>query len=336
MAEIAPVFVATPEDGEARHQEATGPSWRCSKTLGDTPDLLVVCSIRRWVADDLRAGAAGRYPVRWDMGLDLPDLGDAETTAWWAPAEHAARLLRADVRLDLSAPGPDWLSRIPAEMTGRPIWSGRLSDLGEAPGKGWSKPAEAKVPGFPAAWRTRDELLLAAEEAGFPGDGWVQVSPVRLELEEEHRAFVLDGVVVAASPYLLGAYDGDCITYEPGWEDDASFAHDQARSYAQEVVDEMGDDQPQSYALDVGRTTAGRWVVVEANPAWCSGAYGCDLRAVADAVVASSFTAASPTAAASDEPSRHGRFVWVPDAYLVTFAEKAPVLRPRAMAVPHR
>lgn len=34
MAEIAPVFVATPEDGEVRHQEATGPSCEVLEEVG--------------------------------------------------------------------------------------------------------------------------------------------------------------------------------------------------------------------------------------------------------------------------------------------------------------
>ena len=285
------------------------------------PDLLVVCSIRRWVADDLRAGAGDRYRVLWDMGLDVPDVGGAETVAWWAPAEHAARLLRASVCLDLVAPGPAWLARVPEALTGRPVWAGRLADIADAPAEGWSKPAEAKVPGLPAAWRSTEELLAAAGAASFPLDGWVQVSPVHLELVEEHRAFVLVGmsddgsVVVATSPYLRA----DGSTYELGWEDDPSFDHRGARSFAQDVVDEMARDQPAAYTLDVGKTATGRWVVVEANPAWCSGTYGADLQAAADCVVASSLT-----------PSRDAPFAWAPDPYLLGFAERQPLLRRRA------
>jgi hypothetical protein len=219
------------------------------------------------------------------------------------------------VRLDLVAPGPAWLARVPEALTGRPIWAGRLADIADAPAEGWSKPAEAKVPGFSAAWRSTEELLAAAGAAGFPLGGWVQVSPVRLELVEEHRAFVLDGSVVATSPYLRS----DGSTYELGWEDDPSFDHRGARSFAQDVVDEMAEDQPVAYTLDVGKTSSGRWVVVEANPAWSSGAYGADLRAVADAVVVASLT-----------PSRDAPFPWVPDAYLLGVAERQPLLRRRA------
>jgi hypothetical protein len=183
------------------------------------------------------------------------------------------------------------------------------------------KPAEAKVPRLPARWCTRDDFLATARSAGFPADGQVQVSPVRLDLAEEHRCFVLEGAVVTSSPYLLASG----ATYEEGWEASADFDHVSARAFAQEVVDEMGNDQPHGYTLDVGLTTSGQWVVIEANPAWCSGTYGCKLEAVVDVVVEAS---ATPTSFVG--PSRHGHFVWRPDPYLISFAETRPLLTPRA------
>ena len=291
------------------------------------PDLLVVCSVRRWVADDLEAGVASRYPVRWDIGLDLPDVAGAERVAWWAPTEHAARLLRAGARLDLSAPGPEWLARVPEALAGRPIWAGRLAQIDDAPASGWMKPAEAKVPGLPARWYdSREEFETLAQRAGFPASGWAQVSPVRLDLAEEHRCYVLDRTVLTSSPYLLA----DGSTYDEGWERRGDLAHGAARAFAQVVVDEMGDDQPGGYTLDVGITANGRWAVIEANPAWCSGTYGCELSAVADTVAQSSMSWTGCPGS-----SRHELFAWRPDPYVVNFAESRPVLQlwPRRPAI---
>ena len=295
------------------------PRWVRPHLEPPRPGVLIVCSQRRWVADDMVNGADGRYPVRWDMGLDLPCAGP-DLAAWWAPTEHAGRLLRAGAHLDLSAPGPSWLARVPAGLTGRPVWAGRLSDLAAAPRRGWAKPAEAKVPGLGAAWyESTDEFAAKARAAGFPTAGWVQVSPLRLELAEEHRCYVLAGAVLTSSPYLLAGGS----SYEEGWEHRADLQHASARGFAQDVVDEMGEDQPSAYTLDVGRTVEGTWVVIEANPAWCSGTYGCELTAVADTVVESS---ASPPAALGS--SRHGRFAWAPDPYVVSFAASRPLLQP--------
>ena len=306
-----------PQASKRRHGQLsseTGPS------AVSAPDLMIVCSLRRWVADDMRTGAGGRFPVCHDFGFDLPSLPKTGTVAWWAPTEHAARLLRAGVPLDLSAPGPEWLAGLSEAVTGRPVWAGRLSELDLAPEEGWMKPAEAKVPGLPATWYSRDAFRTAAVEAGFPDDGWVQVSPVRLELTEEHRCFVLDGEVLTSSPYL--AADGS--TYAEGWETSDDFDHRSAQGFAQEVVDSLGDDQPSSYVLDVAKTVADGWVVVEANPAWCSGTYGCNLHAVVDVVAGSSAAPVGETA-----PSRHGRHRWQPDAYLTALANKQRLLAPR-------
>ena len=75
--------------------------------------LLIVASIRRWVAEDFRA-ACERQSLRLlpSFGLDIPQDAVVEPTAGWAPTEHAARVLHAGLPLTLSAPGPRWLSDV--------------------------------------------------------------------------------------------------------------------------------------------------------------------------------------------------------------------------------
>lgn len=285
----------------------------------DDVDVLVVATTRRWIADDLRHGAGGRVDVVLEHGFDLPVI--TGPAAWWVPAEHAARILRAGGTLDLSAPGPAWLAGVPDDLTGRRVWAGMLADIGDAPPAGFAKPAEAKVDALAARWWDRtDDFASAARDAGLGDDAWVQVSDRRLDIVEEHRCYVGAGTVMTTSPYLTA----DGSTYEPGWESDPAFSHDAARAFAQGAVDALGQDQPPSYVLDVALLTDGTWVVVEANPAWCAGFYGCDLGAVVDVIVDAS---ATPTETGPDG-SRHGRWAWRPDPVLIGAAARRTLLTP--------
>lgn len=271
------------------------------------PDLLVVASTRRWVADDLAAGCP--VPVVHDLGLDAPELPGHLRPAWWTPTEHAAALLRAGIPFTAASPGPTWLSGVGVELTGRPVWSGPLAAIDEAPRAGWCKPAEAKVAALPAAWWDDTTVFAAAATAaGLPGESLVQVSPTRLRLGEEHRFVVLDGQVVTGSWYLTPAGT---------WDPDASPPVDapSAAAFAADAVRELGPAQPGSYILDVGFCTdAGRWLLIEANPVWSSAMYGCRPGPFADAVLAA-FTAPGPWA-------------WSPDPWLRQRAARRAPLRP--------
>lgn len=282
------------------------------------PALLVVCSTANWLVEEMRVGAGTGLRVVQDYGFALPDIDEHVVAAWWAPAEHVARLAYAGMSLDLCAPGPAWLSTVPEDLTGRYIWAGPLSRVAQAPRSGWAKPAEAKVRGLPSAWW--DDVPAFADQAlaaGATADSWVQISPARLDLVEEHRCFISHNRVLTTSPYLLDA----TRTYEPGMEQDKSLSHDGAASFAREVVARLGPAQPPAYSLDVGLTRNGDWVVVEANPAWCSGTYGCSSAGVVEAVVGSSTTTIASSA------SRYGPWAYVPDPYLTGLARAQPLLK---------
>jgi len=165
-----------------------------------------------------------------------------------------------------------------------------------------ARPAEAEIDDLAAAWYDdTSDFAAAARAAGPPGDSWVQVCPVRLDLVEEHRCFVLDGSVVATSPYLLA----DGSTWEPDFDTRADLHHADARRFATEAVDELGAGQPGAYVLDVGLLGTGRWVVIEVNPAWCSGIYGAEPAAAVEVVVEASLTASvSPVATDGGNGSR--------------------------------
>lgn len=283
---------------------------------GRTESRIEVISTRGWLAREL--GGNTVLPVTGDYGLHLP--AHPLASAWWMPAEHAARLLRQNVPLTFSAPGPRWLpDRLPEVFTGRRVEAFTVADTanrlrddsGSDTARAWfCKPAEVKIDAFPAAWRSREELLALQDDVGMPPDAWIQATVSKLDLEHEVRCHVLDGNVVSRSLYLTTGTDGRQVTYYDGATCSAGRLAD-AVSFAREVSAELGTTggQPSGYVLDVGwdRIRA-RWVVIEANPAWCAAWYGADL----DGVVATIVRSCRP------DPG----WEWCPDAYLVQRAAR--------------
>ncbi|MFD0683856.1 ATP-grasp domain-containing protein [Actinomadura fibrosa] len=93
----------------------------------------------------------------------------------------------------------------------------------------------------------------------------------------EFRCHVLDGVVVAMSPYLR---DGELALTDEGVWATADGEAEAAREYAETLIAEV--EVPPAIVLDVGFVRGRGWAVVEANAAWGAGLYGCDPRAVLD------------------------------------------------------
>lgn len=287
-------------------------------------DRLIVSSRLRWLADDFRLGA-GPVPVVADLGLDVPTVPDG-TNAWWTPAGHAARLVRAGVHLDFAAPGPAWLDSVPAAALQRTVRTVRLDELAgraqEVRG-GFIKVAEAKVPELPAGWWDgAAEFVTAARAAGVPPSSFVQISDRLLDINVEYRCFVAYGTVVAVSAYR----DADGSTWEPEWADRHDFDTADACRFAGGVAG--GVAGPDGYVIDVASLVDGTWAVIEANPAWCSGTYGADMSGVFEAVVAASATTTPPCMVDLACGSRHGRWAWQPDPFLVADAARLPLLQP--------
>lgn len=293
------------------------------------PDILIVASSRRWVADDF-ASAGLSTPVRHDAGMFVPVLTGIERPAWWTPTEHAARLMRAGVVMPLVSPGPYWLSRVPEDLLGRSVWTGPLVNIRHAiqpiSRGGWCKIAEAKVPDLDAKWWDRIEDFRDAAHGfgssehaiGLPEESVVQVTQTHLDIESEHRSFVrrtADGWTFASSWYLTN----DPVTGETGiWDPDLGGTSNDPAPFVNTVIDAMGDDQPPAYVLDVAKLTSGRWVVLEANPAWSAATYGCDMVEVMKTVLA-----------AVDYAGQWPQWAWRPDPWITARVERMTVLPSR-------
>jgi hypothetical protein len=106
----------------------------------------------------------------------------------------------------------------------------------------------------------------------LPWDTPVLISEA-VEMELEFRCFLVDRRVSTLSPYLR---NGRLVeTDEGAWPaSDGEFAA--AETFATALLADPRVRVPPSVVLDVGRLNDGHWVVIELNPSWASGVYGCN------------------------------------------------------------
>jgi len=106
-------------------------------------------------------------------------------------------------------------------------------------------------------------------------------------------------------PEAVRAHSGDVIRNDALAECNGSWPFEgdeesQARQFAERVCSDTSVALPPACTLDVGRLGNGTWAVIEANPCWGAGLYGCDPAAVLDALSAAMITRAAATAADLD------------------------------------
>ncbi|HEY1048810.1 MAG TPA: ATP-grasp domain-containing protein [Prosthecobacter sp.] len=178
--------------------------------------------------------------------------------------------------LALLEPEIDWLTRVPFEHVSREI---QIMTLGEArllASSAFVKPADGKI----------FDPRVYATGADLPSDGSVdQDIPVLrssiMDFRLEVRCFIADRQIVSMSPYWR---DGVLArTNDGGWPF-LETEEPEARGFAEQVLADQSLDFPPGCTLDVGKTTAGIWAVIEANPSWGAGLYGCDPLAVMQAI----------------------------------------------------
>lgn len=275
----------------------------------------VVVSYASWVASDFEPFMdSTEWKLIRDYGFDIPDsLDDYSSVAWWMNAQHAARLQRAGIANGLIAPGPNWLPGIPESLTGRRIYSAGIADFLSLPSgyQCWVKPSEAKIDGFEAGWRTVAETSNIVASLRIPVDSSVQWTESLLKINHEHRFYVIDGEILTGSAYLV-----DGVTYYDGA---VSSRTSEAHEFANHAVSELGENQPAAYTLDVGFDEINKkWILIEGNPAWCSGIYGSEPILALKAIERSCQGVLS---------NKDDGFIWVPDAYLKMVAERKILLK---------
>jgi hypothetical protein len=272
-------------------------------TLKNKSLIVISDSVR--FANNFIDGLNGR-DLFLSYGKEVVDGSQYETTSFWMAGGFAARMQRAGLAMNLCAPGQSWLSGLDSSLTGRRIVTGTLSDMPDDDIL-YAKPAEAKVRGLISAKYTKQQIRDIYATENVPSETILQWSADILDINHEHRFFVANGEIMAGSPYLV-----DSIVYTDGMTSPFS---EVAKSFALDAIKELGDNQPPAYTLDVGRNEqTGEWLIIEANPAWSSGLYGCNSAAVIDALDIACHT--------MDE-----KWLWKPSQYLVDNAAKAELIQ---------
>jgi len=214
-----------------------------------------------------RAALASGWDVQRLHGWQVPDGLAGKEVVVYGETFFCGFVADA-LNLALLEPPFEWLTSLPPEFLRREVRFTRLGEARHLSARMFFKPADDKcfrarvynsgdeLPD--AEWLTAETPVLAAE-------------PVEWELE--FRCFVLEGTVVAHSPYLrygeLARADDDTWPV-------SQLETEDALAFAAKLLTDTRVQAPPACVIDVGRIAGRGWAVVEANPAWAAGIYGCD------------------------------------------------------------
>lgn len=172
----------------------------------------------------------------------------------------------------LLEPPPDWLVTLPHRFTRRNISLCSLAEARKLHTPTFVKPAEGKV--FEARVYNSGEDLPKAEQV----DDTLPVltsEPVTWQLEV--RCFVLNRQVMTLSPYWRA---GQLAQAENGSWPFLSGEEESAQKFARDLLEAEDVEVPPAFVLDIGITAEHGWAVIEGNPCWGAGLYGCSAQAV--------------------------------------------------------
>lgn len=212
--------------------------------------------------------ASGWEPIRlqgWRVpnGLD-PELRDVAIYGEPLLAEAVCDQLG----LVLLEPAIDWLTTIPLEYLLREVVMMTLGEARAMRSAAFVKPADGKI----------FEPQVYADGAALPTEEHVDASILVLksgimDFRLEVRCFVRNRELVTLSPYWR---EGDLAQDAEGEWPFMDGEEEAARNFARQVLDDPRIGFPPGCTLDVGRCADGCWAVIDANPCWGAGLYGCD------------------------------------------------------------
>lgn len=238
--------------------------------------------------------------VWFSYGENIPNVLESADFLFWGAGKYAASIKQTLPNTHFQSPGAYWLSTVPTEYLQRVIHTTTFTKaLEDLPAEVWLKLAEMKHEALPAKQYTKTELQTIYSTYPELGTCIVQWTETVLNLNYEHRFFILNDKPVTGSPYLI-----DNIVYNKNmsWEKYA-----EAQDFAATVTETMAGKSPDSYVLDVALNDNSTWVVVEANRTWSSGLYGSEVKEVMKSLHVSM------------QPSN---FEWKPDEIVHTYATK--------------
>ena len=170
--------------------------------------------------------------------------------------------------LCLIEPTAEWVISLPTEYLKRDVGLVRASEIGSISFPAFIKPfAEKSLP--PRVYQSLQDFILpeyvSEDEQLFYSD------PVVWEVE--YRSFVLNDECLTISLYER---NGKVNQSEDGNWPASVEEIDEAHRFVQGILEEFPDQIPPAMVLDVGIIQDKGWAVLEVNPCWGSGIYGCD------------------------------------------------------------
>jgi hypothetical protein len=178
----------------------------------------------------------------------------------------------------LLEPPIDWLTRIPKAFRSRDVKLTVLSEARKSSVTQFVKPADGKI--FEPKIYTCGAAL--PDEDRVDGSIPVLCSEI-VDFRLEVRCFVHQRQVATLSPYWR---DDQLAESEGGWPF-LGEEKEEAQRFAQSICDSSEVLLPPSCTVDVGRLKDGSWAVIEANPCWGAGLYGCEATSVLDCLLSS-------------------------------------------------
>lgn len=200
----------------------------------------------------------------------VPDtLGSLEDVAIYGESMWT-NFVAEQLGLKLYEPPLNWLAQLPESFVRRRVEFLELSGVRDKAFPLFVKPAGDKT--FEArVYNSPDELPAPKDER--ESTPVLTSKPVRWEVE--YRCFICEGRVETLSSYWRRE---DSTRISTGEYVSPPLEMEEARDFANEVVNSQSAKEfgERGVVVDVGIIEDVGWAVIEANPAYASGIYGCD------------------------------------------------------------
>jgi ATP-grasp domain, R2K clade family 2 len=239
---------------------------------GDTVTKQILILPPRYSVDSIAlyqaAAAIENWKVERLQGWRIPENFNKDRNFAIYGESLFGAVVSEQLNLSLIEPHFEWLANLPQKFTLREIHSVTFKEAKEHNIKSFFKPADDKC--FPA--KVYDSGSQLNEFTSLSENTPVIISePVKWNAE--FRFFVADGIVETFSPY---SRNGELIQNEQGQWLATSEENQNAIELCQNLIAEYSENIPPAVVIDIGEIEGRGWAVVEANPCWASGIYGCE------------------------------------------------------------
>ncbi|MBN1317731.1 MAG: ATP-grasp domain-containing protein [Anaerolineales bacterium] len=231
------------------------------------------------VIDDTETIIAAAEEQNWSICRPrywrIDEQPDGENFVVYGEPLFAAAVAQ-QLSLILLEPQFDWLSSLPPHYLKREIRSSNLGSMLADWFPAFIKPAGDKC--FPAQVYPSQNDFPELEYLA-PTTPILISEPVNWEIE--FRCFIRERQCKTFSIY---ARNGELAQAADGSWPTESHEKAKAESFINALLADPDVSLPPSVTIDVGRIEDRGWAVIEANPSWGSGIYGCDPYQVLDTI----------------------------------------------------